>query len=345
MKKNEQNEGLTLEELFDLPIEWVKALYSIEYCLTQNSINIERNSEKKLEKQKWLQNWERGVLAQFKKVDENFSLICDNLALCEYLGVVKRSSQQKSHAYLVVIESLFFVPYSPLDTSNTIAFEMGKTILNYRLDIDFLSSFTREIGVDKELLNRFKRRFANSSLALSGKMATMAIIGVASGIVIAVTAGIAAPAVALLFAAEGLTGAAAISSGLAALGGGAIAAGGTGMLGGIVVLVTSGGILGVTGGATVAALVAQSPQLALLMASKLEVYFREVLLPILKDTNLAKKLLREQELFIQQLNTKLESGHVPSGDKEKYIRNLKKAIEILQKALNRNRKALIDYNH
>lgn len=222
---------------------------------------------------------------------------------------------------------------------------MGKTILNYRLDIDFLSSFTREIGVDKELLNRFKRRFANSSLALSGKMATMAIIGVASGIVIAVTAGIAAPAVALLFAAEGLTGAAAISSGLAALGGGAIAAGGTGMLGGIVVLVTSGGILGVTGGATVAALVAQSPQLALLMASKLEVYFREVLLPILKDTNLAKKLLREQESFIQQLNTKLESGHVPSGDKEKYIRNLKKAIEILQKALNRNRKALIDYNH
>lgn len=49
--------------------------------------------------------------------------------------------------------------------------------------------------------------------------------------------------IAVLFAAQGLVGAAAVSSGLATLGGGSIAAGGFGMAGGYAVILTTAAAL------------------------------------------------------------------------------------------------------
>jgi len=217
-------------------------------------------------------------------------------------------------------------------------------MLDETLDIDYLSSLSQELNINKQLINRFQKRFKRSYMFLSGKATTVIICAVVAGVAIAVTAGVMAPSVALLFAAPGLYGAVAISSGLAAIGGGAVAIGGAGMLGGITVLVTTGGILGVVGGAGIGALVASSPALATIIAAKLEVYFREVLLPIINDPDKARNILRGQEAFIKTLNEQLEqSSSIPDSDK-KAIKLLQKAIKVLQRGLDRNRNALLKFN-
>lgn len=342
MNKNELNDSDVLQEIFELPKEWVKALYSIEYCLTKHSISKENNEEKRKKKEKWLQKWEEGIIAHLsvKLEDKNISLVCDDIALQEYLRKLNSESTQKSHAYLIIIEALFFKPYYPLDKTDTDK-ESEKREFNYRLDTDYLSSFSVELNIDKQLLSRFKNRFRRSYMIVSGKEEKMVMVSVASGIAIAITGGLMAPQIVLAFAAEGTYGAAAISSGLAALGGGVIATGG--MLGGVTVLVTTGGILGVAGGAVIGALVANSPALAAIIAAKLEVYYKEVLLPILKDPETARSILRGQESFISKLTEQLDKSPKITPDDKKAIKTLIKAIKVLQKGVARNRRALLEY--
>jgi hypothetical protein len=346
MKNNELSNTDALQEIFELPKEWAKALFSIEYCLTKQSISKENDDEKKRSKEKWLQKWEKWTVGHFsaKLKDKNFSLVCDDVALQEYLRKLNFETKQRSHAYLVIIEALFFRPYYMLDPMDDTDKEFSKSKLSYRLDINYLSSLSIELNIDKQLLTSFQNRFKKSYMILSGKAQTMLWFGVAAGIAIAISAGTLAPEIALAFSAPGLYGAAAISSGLAALGGGAVAAGGAGMLGGITVLVTTGGILGVAGGAGIGALAAGSPAIAAIIAAKLEVYYKEVLLPILKDPEKARRILRGQESFIRTLNDQLEKSPNITNEDKKVFKALQKAIEVLQRGLDRNRKALLKYN-
>lgn len=344
MKHDEFSNEDVLREIFELPEDWAKALYSIEYCLTKHSISNETNADKKRIKQKWLQNWEEGICSQFnsRNEDKEFSLVCDDAALKEYLKNLNSDTTQRSHAYLIVIESLLFVPYYDLKTRAENGQSSSK--VKYSLDVDYLSGLIEDLNIDKKMLERFRKKFFKSWMVLSDQASTIITIAVASGVALALTAGLLAPQIALLFAASGLTGAAAISSGLAALGGGAVATGGFGMLGGITVLVSAGGILGIAGGTAIGALAANSPTLASLIAAKLEVYFRDVVLPILHDPDTARRILRGQESFIIALNKQLElSPNVTDADR-KAIKLIEKIIKILQKGLNRNRKALLDYN-
>lgn len=341
-KKGLSNDDI-LQDIFELPTEWTKALFSLEYCLTKHSISKETDEKKKRLKERWLQDWEKWTVRHFsaKLQDTNFSLVCDDLALQEYLRLLNFQSKQRSHAYLIIIEALFFRPYYLLDTQNDTDNEPSNSKLSYRLDINYLSTLSIELNIDKQLLTSFQNRFKKSYMILSGKATTMLWFGVAAGVAIAITGGVLAPEIALAFSAPGLYGAAAISSGLAALGGGAIAAGGAGMLGGITVLVTTGGILGVAGGAGIGALAASSPAIAAIIAAKLEVYYKEVLLPILKDPEKARSILRGQESFISVLNEQLDkSPNLTAADK-KAIKLLQKSIEVLQRSLDRNRRALL----
>lgn len=345
MKQNDFTNTNVLQEIFELPNEWTKALYSIEYCLTKHSISKEKNEEKKNEKMKWLQQWEEGIVNHYAKslIDNNFSLVCDDVALQEYLRRINSNSEQKAHAYLVIIEALFFRPYYPLESKNITEKESVKRRLSYNIDIDYLSSLSKELNIDKRLLKSFQNRFNRAFIEVSGKLVSILVFAISAGVAIAITGGLLAPQIAILFATAGLSGAAAISSGLAALGGGAIAAGGAGMAGGITVLVATGGILGVVGGGGIGVLVANSPELACIIAAKLEVYFSEVLLPILKDPETARNILRGQEKFIRLLNDQLEKSHNISDAEKKAFKTLQKAIKILQLGLGRNRKTLLKY--
>ncbi len=334
-----------LKDIFELPMEWVMGLYSIEYCLTKHSISKETNDEKRLAKEEWLQLWKISTTNHFraKTNDNEFTLICDDIALQEYLRKLNKKTKQKSYSYLVIIESMFFRPYYDLGLEINKDADSPSFNFRYKLDTDYLSIFTRAMGIDNKLLDRFTPRFKKAYMAISGKGTVVAISAILSGLLIAVSAGALAPEIAVLFSAAGLSGAAAISSGLAALGGGAIAIGGYGMAGGITVLVASGGILGIAGGAGVGALVASSPNVAIFLASKLEVYFREVLLPLLNDPGAAKKILKGQSSFIDTLSDMLnEKSAIPDTDK-KVIKTLMKAIKFLQAGLQRNRNTLIKY--
>ena len=88
---------------------------------------------------------------------------------------------------------------------------------------------------------------------------TLVVVGsaVGGGVLLAVTGGLAAPAIGTLIGTGmGLSGAAATSAGLASLGGGALAAGGAGMAGGTAIVVGTGAAIGTAtagGAATLAA--------------------------------------------------------------------------------------------
>ncbi|MGB7894040.1 MAG: hypothetical protein WCF82_19350 [Microcoleus sp.] len=135
--------------------------------------------------------------------------------------------------------------------------------------------------------------------------------------------------------APGLSGAAAVSAVLATLGGGAIAAGGFGMAGGMAVIVAGGSILGASAGVGVGALFSQSPDTALIQAAKLEVVMREIVV-IQKDIHKAQEILKQQRLAIRSLEDKLDELLLNQQKNHKEIENLKRAIEYLKKALERN---------
>lgn len=331
-----------LQDIFNLPKEWAKALFSIEYCLTAHSISKDSNDKKRRLKSKWLQNWEKSIDNQFNTTpsDQPFSLIRNELALKEFLKQLSRDTEQKSHAYSIIIEALFFAPYFPLALSSKADDKNSKIKLKYKTDIDYLASFASILNIDRDLLKMFQKRFTKAYMSISGKKQVALLTGLAAGVLIVISAGMMAPKVILMCAAPGLTGAAAISSGLATLGGGAIAAGGTGMMGGTVVLVTTGGILGVAGGTTVGALAASSPAVAAILAAKLEVYFR-VVIDILKDKEKARSIIRGQESFIKTLLDQLEKDpKLAEKDRQKY-KALKKAIKFMQRARTRNENALL----
>lgn len=340
-----------LREIFELPMEWVKALYSMEYCLTKHSTDDERNDEKRLYKEKWLDRWEDNVTQHFRDLthDEEYSLICDDIALQEYIRVLSQNATQKSYSYLIIIESLFFRPFyefevnDPGSSDQAVSMNQSSLRLRYKLDIEYLKMFTRAMNIDDEILDTFKQRFRKAYMAISGQNKFIAIAAIVSGIAIAVTAGLASPAVAVLAAGPGLYGAAAISHGLAVIGGGAIAIGGYGMAGGIAVLVASGGILGIVGGAGVGLMLSSSPKMAVFLASKLEVFFREVLINILEDKQSAEEVLNGQSAFIDSINKLLNERLANPNPDRKKIKHIIKVLEYLIRGLARNRKYLMDH--
>jgi hypothetical protein len=91
----------------------------------------------------------------------------------------------------------------------------------------------------------------------------IALIGGGAMLVLAVTAGMAAPVVAgAIGTAAGLSGAAAFAHGMAVLGLGSLAAGGFGMAGGLWIVTGAGAAVGALGGSTAAALVQLGPEAA-----------------------------------------------------------------------------------
>ncbi len=331
-----------LQEIFQLPNEWIKALYSIEYCITKHSILRDKNAEKRQMKLKWLDEWKNLVLRPLNKGSNicKTTLITDDIELQQYLSNLCSKTSHLSHSYLIILEAFFFRPFFQLNKENQNTNSNKFNKLSYRVNTEYINIFSRALGIDDEILNLYKKRFKKAYMNISGKSTTIAISAIVSGIVIALTAGAAAPEIAVLFAAQGLTGAAAISSGLAAIGGGALVAGGTGMAGGITVLVSTGGILGIAGGTAVGTLVANSPNATLLMASKLDVFVKEVVIPKLKDPETQKQILKALISFISSVDQKLNQLTLDPKRNSKKIRALKLSLKYLNNCLKSVRKSI-----
>ena len=107
------------------------------------------------------------------------------------------------------------------------------------------------------------------------------------------------------------------------------------MAGGMAVIVAGGSILGASAGVGVGALFSQSPDTALIQAAKLEVVMREIVV-IQKDIRKAQEILKEQRLAIRSIEDQLDELLLNQQKNHKEIENLKRAIEYLKKALERN---------
>jgi hypothetical protein len=122
----------------------------------------------------------------------------------------------------------------------------------------FLSQVGERIGVEAERVAWIEKWLKDvRSHHKHGDVRRTLLLGVASAAILAGTAGAAAPVIAPMFGAAGLSGIAALLSGLAVLGGGTVATGGLGVAGGMWVLTGGGALLGGGAGVGVAALLAK----------------------------------------------------------------------------------------
>ncbi len=159
-----------------------------------------------------------------------------------------------------------------------------------------------------------------------------AVGGVALG---ALTFGIAAPVIGGLIGTAMAVSSAALHAGLAALGFGALATGGLGLAGGGTGLVVGGGaLLGLVGGSSAAtsasSLTAES---ALLLAAKIEVFMRRVLVARHRDWTEYHSVLRDLETATTAFRDALPELRIAPDVSSRHVRDRERVLEILEKLL------------
>lgn len=342
---------------FGLTYQQTKVLFLMQHELTHLDIQNETNSDIKKAKQSWLNEWEEAINKFLISLDgrEGTPDLTDYQWLDEDLEDLRQTAGgNKLPLYLILLEASLFSPYFPLGSgargSNKAGLQerLKKKIGEFRplkikdrtMNKKRLYHYAEMFGIEKDTIDKFIKSYSKAVDGLTGKKMKL-IGGALTGIVLlAITAGYAAPIIGAAFAPTGLYGAAAISAGLAALGGGAIAAGGMGIAGGLVVVVGGGALLGgglgVGIGAGVNTIIKTSAKFALTEAAKLEVVMKDILLSQQKDVRFIQEIIREQRLAISSLEDELLKMKIDSKSQKEAIKNLEEAISYLKKALTRS---------
>ena len=346
-QKNPETTEASLEEdsqamkEFGLTPEQTRIMFSYQYHLVQADSDHESDSVKKGLKQEWLRKWEKSITLFLNSQIAPDTSRNSSLKLITNFESLKNSV--KSHLispvnqltwYLILLEVTLFQPYYPLGDSRDEEFKDLKIEKELTAKLRY---FATQLDIDPDCVLRFKSNYKEAIKGIKGSINPW-FLGAVGAVVLGVVAVLATPLVVGLLApilAPGLSGAAAVSAVLAALGGGAIAAGGMGMAGGMAVIVAGGSILGASAGVGVGALFSQSPDTALIQAAKLEVVMREIVV-IQKDIRKAQEILKEQRLAIRSIEDQLDELLLNQQKNHKEIENLKRAIEYLKKALERN---------
>lgn len=322
-----------------LTVEQTRLLFSYQYLLTLNDVDIDKNENKKKLKKQWLQEWKKSsedFINKQRKIDDKhqYLLTSDFSVLKKDVVEMSKSLKINTPLYLILMETTFFTPYYQLNEKAKKLYKGLKISKKEKLNELYL--FAKSLNIEEELVDKYNSALKKSLQGLTKMWQKLLTGGLIGGIVIAVTAGFAAPIIGPLFAAEGLFGAAAISAGLAALGGGAIAAGGLGIAGGIAVIVGGGAILGAGAGAGVGSLLKASPDFALTQAAKLEVVMKEITLNIQKDIRIAQELIKEQRLAVNKYENELLELKKDREKNKEQIKNLAKSIKYLKLSIDRN---------
>ena len=245
---------------------------------------------------------------------------------------VNKINNNKTPLFLILLETVLFIPYYQLADNNPVR----KIKINKEAQKDSLHQIANILTINSSYVNTFSSSYIKAKDHLTGFWTKVLVSGLIGTVLIALTAGFAAPFIASAFAGAGLSGAAAISAGLAALGGGAIAAGGFGMAGGIAAVVGGGAILGGVGGGVAGALLSSSPDFTLSQAAKLEVVMKEIILGSQKDILMAQDILNRQQEAIQVLEKDLQNFKLKEDENKDKIKNLTISISHLRKALEHN---------
>ena len=332
----------SLLEMFGMSFSQTKALFSMEKMIVQNDIANTKNEKTSLTKKKWLRKWEKGIEDALSQIDPNESTALlkkdevDNLIKDEW-----GASKIRTWYYVLVLELVSFVPYTPLGDKNDK--EFGKCKFDEKKAVEFIKTLVEEQGyVSGEKVERLDKAYDKELKKISGDVtktvAKIAIVGFV-GATAALAAALAAGPIAVMILGgglEGLKGAALVNACLALIGGGAIAEGGLGVAGGVAIIAGGGGLLGLAGGGTAmgvgTALFESSPKYALSQAAKLETVLKEVVLNVQQDVVVAQEIIAQYKNQIGELNRALAYMEIENQKSKNEIKNMGKSIEYLMKS-------------
>lgn len=332
--------GLTVEQtqiLFSLQHQLVKE--DVNFTKAQNGLLIDMQKRASVKKE-WLDAWDLAIekyLTALANDGRNWRVLHSN-DLVEAIKKEDAKSNNTIWKYLILLECCIFNAYYPLGGTEEELKESGKRYSGLKFEDTNKKCSLIEIcdmlSIDSKYIDIFIKRYKSALSNLTGRWKKILVGGIVGVILILIIIITWQYELLGLFALEGLSGAALISSGLAALGGGAVAAGGFGVTGGIAVLVGGGSLLGLSvGGGVGLAIASNSSDIVMSEAAKMEVVLKEIVMAIQKDTvsfqNILAQLMTEKET----LKNELEQLKNQQEENKKKIKELEKSIKYLEKLL------------
>ena len=318
-----------VRELFGLTAEETCLLFSLQYQIVYKDTISTQDTNLNQKKKAWLDKWHESIKI-YSKEQGIANVITDSRNLTNLVKKIQSSCSTKISFYLILLECTLFTPYFALDGQKKEDINIDKEKLKKEKE-----NIALLLGIDKSYVSLFEEKYKSSIDSLTGFWTKVIFGSLFAAVLVAITAGILAPAIAALAAPAGIYGAAAIAAGLAALGGGAIAAGGLGIAGGIAVIVGGGAILGAVGGGTIGAMLASSPDFALSQSAKLEVVIREIIIGVQKDVRLAQEILLGVQATIANQEQEILKLKMKDKENRDKIANLEKSLKYLKDALER----------
>lgn len=323
--------GLTKEQLrlmFSFQCYMVKQDAEREKGFIDNINPFVASHENRL---KWYQSYKANLelfLSQQQPEESYNTLLPTTFNMKSSAYQLSKKYEVSLWKYLIFLECVLFQPYFPLSEKD----KDNKTYKGLKLDSDIrkecLNNIADGLNIDRKYVKIFQKEYENNIKTLNGSGTKIAIAvgaGIVAALLVVATAG---GSIAALFAAEGLYGAAAISSGLAALGGGAVAVGGLGMAGGIAVLAGGGVLLGGGAGAGVGmALASTSPDTVMSEAAKIMIVIKEVLINIMHDKKRVTDIIITINERIIDLQKRIDELELEDQKTKEKIKELKKAFE------------------
>ncbi|WP_029318891.1 hypothetical protein [Butyrivibrio sp. AE3004] len=317
---------------FGLTLEQTEILYNLEYYKTLNDIEKTKvliNNEKVTElKTAWLDEWKSFITVGFPGFMRDDNAVIHWYEKDELLSIINNNTPEEVWLRLVLLEAMLFEPYYALgvekdkngkDVPSKKYKDLQNPVNGYKksegdrfLEELFAGKSFYEQGYIKRLRKTYEKCLRELNEVLK---ATLTGFGITAGIVLVsvITAGMFAPAIAVLLVGSnfaGLSGAALTSACLAYLGGGAIAAGGLGMAGGTMAIVGGGAILGLGVGAgvggTVGAIGVIGKQATIMQSAKLMVSVREIFLNDEHDIDYSNTVYEQYVTNAKNLENDLE---------------------------------------
>ena len=249
--------------LFGLTYEQSRLMFSVEKCIAEYDRDLSENKRMTsvktvLAKYTWIEKWEESILDYLRATnpEKDATLLSQEELKEGFLKTVKASPNQTWY-YIVILECLTFVPYTPLGEDNDKDYKHCSHD-DKKCDAMVKDMFAQQGVLSAETIERLNKtyiRCLNKTSGKAGKIAVGAMAVIATAALAAAAAAIAAGPVAVgLFGAQfaGLHGAALTSACLAMAGGGAVAIGGGGMAGGVLAIAGGGALLGLAGGGAAA---------------------------------------------------------------------------------------------
>lgn len=308
-------------------------LFSIEYMATEMDVSLSSDDEFKMEKENWLISWEKVI----EKQGFDLSIKDSKKEIIQELKELDQIKQQ-----LILFEAYLFKPYFNLNLKSTSGFGKGKqkeksfTRESYSRMENIIKDISEKSLGNSDYLEKAKEVYEKTLDELPNdkifSLKKKTFFTIAAAAAVAITGGLAAPAIGTIIGGlMGLSGAAATSAGLALLGGGAIAAGGGGIAAGTAVIIGGGALVGGAAGGYIGNSLNENNTLVLSQLSKLITNIK-VFIPKDEKEDAISSCLKKLKELRKSLSDEVQTitDEKKKQNKEKSLKYYNEAIKNLQ---------------